>query len=285
MSSTCPEPEPTFSTGTPVLVPVDDTESISFVGALGIQLWTDSGVTHGRSNLVPAMWRPGTQRPRLGVLATLADIVAGMPPTGALTPTVDLNIQLMAPPPSAGTLHAVCLPTKAGRRLFVGEILIDSGGEPFARGSVTFLNQLMPGVHLPGGFNDRDGTAAPLPPSLDDLLEATFPDERTVVVECKPALNNGPGGTVQGGVQATIAEVASEWALSSVGTFAVTDLDIRYLNRVNVGPVSAVAEVMTRDKNLAFVRVALKDAGDGGRLVSAVTTVCHRVTAGDTPDA
>jgi acyl-coenzyme A thioesterase PaaI-like protein len=266
-------------------VPVEDPEAISFVGALGIELWTDSGVTHGRSRLVPAMWRPGTQRPRLGVLATLADIVAGMPPTGALTPTVDLNIQLMAPPPSAGTLHAVCLPTKAGRRLFVGEILIDSGEEPFARGTVTFLNQLMPGVHHPDRFNEGSGRQASLPHSLDDLLEATFSDERTVVVECKPALNNGPGGTVQGGVQATIAEIASEWALSSAGTFAVTDLDIRYLGRVKVGPVAAVADVVMRGEKLAFVRVALTDAGDGGRLVSAVTTVCHRVTSHEAPSA
>jgi acyl-coenzyme A thioesterase PaaI-like protein len=266
-------------------VPVDDPESTSFVGALGIQLWTDSGVTHGRSELMPAMWRPGTQRPRLGVLATLADIVAGMPPTGALTPTVDLNIQLMAPPPSVGTLHAVCLPTKAGRRLFVGEILIDSGAEPFARGTVTFLNQLMPGVHHPDRFNDRTASQLSLPPSLDDLLEATFPDERTVVVECKPALNNGPGGTVQGGVQATIAELASERALASVGTFVVTDLDIRYLGRVKVGPVAAVADVVTCGEKLAFVRVALLDAGNENRLVSAVTTVCHRITAQETPGA
>jgi acyl-coenzyme A thioesterase PaaI-like protein len=224
------------------------------------------------------MRRPGTERPRLGVFATLADLVAGMPPTGALTPTVDLNIQLMVRPPSVGTLHVVCHPTKMGRRLFVGEVLIDSGAEPFARGTVTFLNQQMPGDHHPDRFNGRLGPRAPLPRSLDDLLQPAYPDERTIVVECGPTINNGPGGTVQGGVQATIAELASEWALSPIGNFAVTDLDIRYLGRVQVGPVAAVADVMAVNGQTAFVRVALRDSGNADRLVSVVATVCHRVT-------
>jgi acyl-coenzyme A thioesterase PaaI-like protein len=83
---------------------------------------------------------------------------------------------------------------------------------------------------------------------------------------------------VQGGVQATIAELSSEWALSPIGNFAVTDLDIRYLGRVQVGPVAAVADVMAVNGQTAFVRVALRDSGNADRLVSVVATVCHRVT-------
>jgi hypothetical protein len=84
--------------------------SASFVGALGLELWVEDGMTHGRALLRPEMWAPGTDVPRLGVLATMVDIVVGTQPDGPLNPTVDLRITLLERPPSAGEVYLVCRP-------------------------------------------------------------------------------------------------------------------------------------------------------------------------------
>ena len=255
-------------------MPLPQPSSSSLLAGIGLELWIDGGVTHGRAELGPATWAAGTQRPRLGLIATMADIVAGMPATGALTPTVDLSIQLMAPVPSHGLVHLVCHPAKVGRQLFIGEVAIDVDGTPIARSLVTFLNRKMPGFG-PEGFGPRNGPRATT--SIDEALSARPRDDRTLLVDRTDLITNGPVGTVQGGMQATIAEITSEWALARSGAFAVTDLDIRYLSRIQEGPVVATADVVSMDGAIAYVRVALTDAADPERLSATVWTVCRRV--------
>jgi acyl-coenzyme A thioesterase PaaI-like protein len=244
----------------------------SFVGALGLELWAESDTTHGCLELGPEMCAPGTMRPRIGLLATLADVVAGSQPTGPINPTVDLRIQLLSMPSAPCTVRAVCRPLKVGRRLFVGETLmyLDGEGGPFARSTVTFMNQPMPFAPSP---RPRDPSTMPAS-SFDELLGARYLDRQTVAVDPSPALGNSRG-TVQGGVQAFVAELASEWALAPRGRFAVTDLEIRYLNRVKVGPLVAKAEVLSAGSGGVAVRVPLTDGGAGGRLVSLVSTTCR----------
>jgi acyl-coenzyme A thioesterase PaaI-like protein len=253
----------------------------SFVGALDLELWTESNITHGRLELGPEMCAPGTTRPRIGLLATLADVVAGSRPTGPINPTVDLRIQMLSMPSAPGTVRAVCRPLKVGRRLFVGETLmyLDGEREPFARSTVTFMNQPM----------RFEPTSVPqLRPamtasSFDELLAARYVDRHTLAIDPRPALGNSRG-TVQGGVQALVAELASEWALAPHGRFAVTDLEIRYLNRVNVGPLVAKAELLSAASDGragsagsgdVAVRVPLTDGDAGDQLVSLVSTTCR----------
>ncbi len=240
------------------------------LAALGLELWTEDGVTHGVAELGPTTWAVGTERPRLGLLATMADMVAGMPPSGAINPTVDLSIQLMAPAPARAAVHLVCRPAKVGRRLFVGEVMFDSAGVPFARATVTFLNQLMPEADplVLSGPGGRPET------SIEERLQSRAKDDRTLVVPLTEATTN-PGGTMQGGLQATVAEMASEWALVCHGQFVVTDLDIRYLGRICAGPLVATGEVVSVNDGSAFVRVELTDEADG-RLGAVVSTVCRR---------
>ena len=95
-----------------------------FIHALGLELWDEDGFTHGRALLRPEMWAPGTEVPRLGVLATMVDIVVGMLPTGPVNPTVDLRLTLLSLPPSLGDIQLVCRPVKLGSRLIVGECLL-----------------------------------------------------------------------------------------------------------------------------------------------------------------
>jgi acyl-coenzyme A thioesterase PaaI-like protein len=215
------------------------------------------------------MLAPGSDRPRLGVLATMVDMVAGFLPTGPVNPTVDLRVSLVARPPSTGTVHLVCRPAKLGRRLFVGETLLHTGDvdRPFACSTVTFMNERM--VHGSGfGAPPAEEIRAP---SFDELLRPRYPDTNTVEMDAHPWVSNGPGGTIQGGAQSLLAEIAAERATG----LAVVDLDIRFLNRVRSGAVVATARVSARAVDDAFVRVGVTDLGDDGRLVSLVNLVCR----------
>ncbi|SRR5579875_898823 len=260
------------------------------IASLWLKTWVRDGVTHGRATLGPTVWAAATSRPRIGALATMADIVAGCPPTGPIHPTVDLRIQLLAAPPAGGWAHLVCHPLKVGRRLFVGEVLVDAGHAPFARAIVTFLNQPVPaprpqdqrapgrmavvGSPLPGS----SGTAAlESLSSFESHIRPSIADDRTLVVEPNASIANPWTRTIQGGVQATIGELASEHVLAPHGTFGVIDLDIRYLGRLSAGPLVARADLLQRTDDLGFVRVTLCDRGEGDRVVSVVSTVCRRL--------
>ena len=249
-----------------------DADPGSFVGALWLELSFVDGLTHGRVEVLPEMLAPGTDRPRIGVLATLVDMVAGFLPTGPVNPTVDLRVSLVARPPSTGTMYLVCRPAKVGRRLFVGETILHTGDvdRPFARSTVTFMNQQMSEGPGSGGPAAEAITVR----SFDDLLRPRYPDAYTAAMDAHPWVSNGPGGTIQGGVQALLAEIAAERAVKP-RELAVVDLDIRFLNRVRSGPVAATAEVSAGEVDDTFVRVAITDLGDDGRLVSLVNLICR----------
>ena len=93
-------------------------------------------------------------------------------------------------------------------------------------------------------------------------------------MDAHPWVSNGPAGTIQGGVQSLLAEIAAEHAVKP-RDLAVVDLDIHFLNRVRSGPVAATAEVLAGDLDDAFVRVAITDLGDDARLVSLVNLICR----------
>jgi uncharacterized protein (TIGR00369 family) len=110
---------------------------------------------------------------------------------------------------------------------------------------------------------------------IDDLLDVRIVDRSTIEIDPIPRLSNGPGGTLQGGVLALLGELATEHALAG-SRVVVTDLDIRYLNPVRVGPVQARAEILSDSPTEGAVRVQIVDAGHGDRLVAHVTTTARR---------
>jgi acyl-coenzyme A thioesterase PaaI-like protein len=258
----------------PDTVAADAEWSASFVGALGLELWVENGMTHGRAQLRPEMWAPGTDVPRLGVLATMVDMVVGTQPDGPINPTVDLRITLLERPPSEGEVFLVCRPVKEGRRLFVGEALLHTGDleRPFARSRCSFMNNLMTGVG--SMFAPLDAPPTPIP-SFDELLRARFLDRGVVEMDAHPGVSNGPGGTIQGGAQALLAEIAAEHALEPLGRYAAVDLEIRYLNRVRTESAVATAEILPGDLAGLHARVPLHETGDDGRIVSLVSIICR----------
>jgi acyl-coenzyme A thioesterase PaaI-like protein len=167
------------------------------------------------------------------------------------------------------TVHLVCDVLRAGRTLFVAEtrLYADPDEVAFARSIVTFMNRRMV---WDGSEPQRDWAGEIT--HIDDVLAPRFLGPGAVEIDVVPTLINGRGGTVQGGVLALLAELATESALAAQGRFAVADLDIRYLNRVKVGPVRAVAELTGEGASVRII-----DAGDQHRLVAFVATTCSRL--------
>ncbi len=253
----------------------DEEWSAHFVGALGLEMWVEDGLTHGRATVRPEMWAPGTSVPRLGVLATMVDVVCGTLPDELLNPTVDMRVTLVSRPPSEGEVSLVCRPAKRGSRLYVGECVLYTGDvdRPFARATATFLNHVI-------GFStfDRWRPAPPARmPTFDELLGARFLDTGVVEMDAHPRVSNGPGGTIQGGAQALLGEIAAEHALAPRGNYATVDLDIRYLNRVRTPSAIATAELLDGDLGSVSARVPIRESGADGRLVSVVTTLCREL--------
>lgn len=153
------------------------------------------------------MLAPGTDRPHLGVLATMVDVVAGFLPTGPVNPTVDLRVSLLADPPSSGHVELVCRPAKLGRRIYLGETILHTGdvAHPFARATTTFVNEQIPGA---SGFAPPAKRPVGVA-SFDELLRARVVDDRTLEMQAHAKVGNGQRGTVQGGAHALLAEIAA----------------------------------------------------------------------------
>jgi acyl-coenzyme A thioesterase PaaI-like protein len=252
-------------------VSVPDLPAPHWVGAMGLGTTVQNGRTRGTALVTDAMFGAGTDRVRMGLLATLVDVVGGTPPTGPMNPTVDLRVQMVSRPPTSGRLHLECRPLRVGRTLYVAEIPVfaDGGSIPFAVGTVTFMNRSVPGMPT------FDGLVKSIPPgSFDELLGARRNASGLTELALNPVVANGFTGTIQGGAQAMFAELATEWALADLGHAAgsqvVDDLDIRYLNRLASGSMQAIPELWPTDDGGYAVRVALTDAADADRVVSFV---------------
>src|ERR1700730_7842272 len=133
-----------------------ESEVDHFIGYLGLEIWHEDGRAWGQATIRPEMWAPGSRRPRLGLVFTMADIVGGSPSTGSLTPTVYLRLQLLTAAPSEGEILMEARPLKVGRRIWTGEVLFRKQGHSdlFARSEFSFLNQsiadLFGGASPPG---------------------------------------------------------------------------------------------------------------------------------------
>jgi len=247
-----------------------------FVNGLGITLWTEGDLALARAEVQPEFFTPGTERIRLGVLATLVDMVAGSPAHSIINPTVDLRVTLLTPAPTSGAIELVTYPVKSGRLLFVGETLLHTGDptRPFARSVCTFMNKPLDSERtgiFPVGHLGAEHYDASL--QLREPVPGVFEMDNHEIVR------NGANGTVQGGAQALLAEVAGERALELsddvTGEHEAVDLEIRFLNRVKEGPVLARAEVLPGGFDGLWVRVATTEPSADDRIVS-LTTLQYR---------
>jgi len=241
-----------------------------FVADMGIAYRVVGDTCVGEIDPVPAFRLPDG-RVRASVLATVSDVVAGSLANRMMAPriplTVDLTVHALAPAVPR-SLDVVSKLVKLGRTTVVAESWFSARGseEPFGLSQLTFSPSPKPEHTL-----EFQGEKMASPPAFDDpwFEQLGIRILRPGVAELERwAYVMQPSGTIQGGAVAAIIEAAAESAAGA----AVTDMDIRYLKAIRVGPGRATATVL----RAGLVRVEVRDPGNDDRLA----TVAIARTAG-----
>ena len=282
-----------------------------FLGDLGMEAEVTTGTTaRVRTRVTPEVCS-ADGGVRVGVLATLVDIVGGAIAARVLRPdwmaTADLAIGLVGPPVGPW-VEAQGSVLRRGRTTLVIEALVvavDEDGtpttvdgraaDPVAWASMTFAvlpaKDDAPLVPMPADLPVRWAfTGGPLPLPVLDALPVTVLDGPAgrVSVPARPYLLNS-FGAVQGGVVALIAEAAGAEALGAAhgrrGTdMVVTDLQVAYLALGRVGPIVSSARVLSQGPDgRAGAVVELRDAGAGDRLTTVVNVTAAPIDATPVP--
>jgi acyl-coenzyme A thioesterase PaaI-like protein len=242
--------------------------------AINLTRGDGEGTIIGDAPVRPELFAPGTTWARAGVLTTMVDLVSGHVPDGPHGPTVDMRLRIVAPPPTSGRIRLVARPLRIGRRLIVSETALSAGPDatPFAWATSTFINNVVADF-----MEDHQPEAPPMDEvSFDDFLGATVRDESTLELVPNPRIDNGIQLTVQGGAQALLAELAAAHRLGPDEPLVATDLDIRFLDRLYVGPLAARADAVDSHDGVPRAHVTLFDAGKDDRVVSVVTVSMTR---------
>jgi acyl-coenzyme A thioesterase PaaI-like protein len=226
------------------------------------------GELHGTGAIAPAMHVPGTSLLRASILATWADMLGGTLTMRAITPrvpvTLELDVQLYRPAPSAGRLRAVGRVAKAGRSVIVIEVdFLDERGETFAFSGSSFMAAPDTSITLalPASV-DRPPREPTMTLPLADRAGCKREQPGTAVL---PRIEDGlnGAGTIHGGLLALAAEEA---VLSLAPGQTLSALGLRYLQPVRVGPAVASATI-----SAGLGRVELRDSGREDRLAVTAT--------------
>ncbi len=186
---------------------------------------------------------------RASVLSFVIDVVAGIPldqDPDMWTLTSDMSVR-MRPIPAPDRIEATGTILRRGRRSATSLVeLKTEQGAPLATGAIGFAKIARratdpPKPNVPLGqvpLIFRHSTTLTRPLRQEAGIEVIDPAQGIVQVEVTPALRN-PAGTLQGAMVALLAEAAAEdlTAARFDSRFVVTDLDLRYLRKTEVGPV------------------------------------------------
>jgi acyl-coenzyme A thioesterase PaaI-like protein len=186
---------------------------------------------------------------RASVLSFVIDVVAGIPldqDFSVWTLTSDMSVR-MRPMPAPERVDATSTILRQGRRstTCLVELRTDLGA-PIAMGAIGFAKvprkptdppkRNVPLGQIPLIFRDSGTLSRPLREEAG--IEVINAAEGIVQVEVTADLRN-PAGTLQGAMVALLAEAAAEDLMATrfEAPFVVTDLDLRYLRKAQVGPV------------------------------------------------
>ncbi len=193
---------------------------------------------------------------RASVLSFIIDVVAGIPldqDPDVWTLTSDMSVR-MRPMPAPERIDATNIIVRQGRR--TGTCLVElrtDRGEPIATGAIGFTKiprkatdppkPNVPIGHIPVLFHDPGSLTWPLREEAG--IEVIHAADGVVQVEVTSALRN-PAGTLQGAMVALVAEAAAEDLLATrfETPVVVTDLDLRYLRRTEMGPVRTQSRLL-----------------------------------------
>jgi uncharacterized protein (TIGR00369 family) len=226
---------------------------------------------------------------RAGALATLVDVIGGGLAATAAAPgwiaTADLTLHLVGAARPGSVVEARGEVLRAGRTTVVIEVaLVDERERDIGLATMSFAvlprRETNPEVDL---IRESPSTMATTEsrltrPLLDELGVEVRDAARGVidvpVVEW--ALNSM--GAMQGGVVATVAEVAAETALRAATNepLVVSDLQLTYLGFGRRGPVRSAVEVLGAGAGHGAARVELIDAGAESRRMTVAHAVATR---------
>jgi uncharacterized protein (TIGR00369 family) len=226
---------------------------------------------------------------RAGVLATLVDVIGGGLAASAAAPgwiaTADLTLHLVGAARPGSVVEARAEVLRAGRTTVVLEVaLVDEHERNVGIATMSFAvlprREANPEVDR---VRDSPSTMATARSRLDrPLLEelgVQVRDPARGVIEVPVTdWSRNSMGSMQGGVVATVAEVAAETALRAATNeqLVVTDLQVTYLGFGRVGPVRTTAEALGTGDGHGSARVELVDAGAESRQMTVVHAVATR---------
>jgi len=207
---------------------------------------------------------------RASVLSFVIDVVAGIPldqDAGVWSLTSDMSVR-MRPMLAPERIDATSRILRQGKRsaTCLVELRTDKGA-PIGTGAIGFAKvprkasdppkPNVPFGQIPLIFRDPATLTRPLREEAG--IEVVDAAKGIVQVEVTPGLRN-PAGTLQGAMVALLAEAAAEDLLATrfESPVVVTDLDLRYLRKAQVGPVRTRSRLMGTGPD-APVQVELVD--------------------------
>lgn len=246
----------------------DRRDRIGFTSELGCRVSPDGDTLVGRGPVVPELCIPGVGVARPSVLLAWADILTGSLANEFTLPrvcmTVDLSVRIVRPIPAGAELVAVGRILKTGATLTFGETTFSIAGDDdvIAESLATFVASPRP--QDLGGSRGEMAAQAPgrmsAPPApLAELLGSRVVAPGVVEADRHERILNW-AQTVQGGAVASLAEEA---VLALDDPPVPSELEVRYLAAVRVGPMRATARRLG-----AWVRTEVVDVGNDGRLAA-----------------
>lgn len=244
------------------------------VREMGMRLERDGNDLRGFAPVVPELCTPGTDALRISVLALWSDIICGLMAGFHIGPrvpvTLDLSVELFAPPVGVRSVEIAGQLVKLGRSVLTLSHDVLGDGSPLGYGTATFMLSPDESLLLPP-------EAATLSSFHDGGERMTKPyAERASCVLVRPGVASLPrtqettnaSNTINGGIIALAAEEAA-LSLAAPGS-TLTAMSLRYLRPARVGP--AVASAVAHGDH---ARVEVRDSGsrpDSDRLCVLATT-------------
>jgi uncharacterized protein (TIGR00369 family) len=129
------------------------------------------------------------------------------------------------------------------------------------------------------GFGNAsdEGTDASYFAYLDLRWNTLEGDRASVELDIRDTLR-GPAGILQGGITATLVDVAAASAVTLAGydVGATTEMTIHYLSPGRIGPIRAVGELLRSGARGAAVQVRVYDVGEEDRLMAVALAALSR---------
>ncbi len=241
------------------------------IAELGLAVRRVASGLDGTASISDLMCLPGTSHLRASILAAWADQLCGLMAVSVISPrvpvTLQLDVQLTAPPPGSGQITGRGKVTKAGRSVvFAAVEFSDDDGLVFAVCSGSFMAAPDVTLEMPSVLSFEAG-----PPT--QVLRVPFAERAGCQLRHRgtatlPIMEDGRNAaqTLNGGL---IALAAEEAVLSLLPGTSLSSMSIQFLRAVRVGPAVATARVISQ---VGHVEVA--DEGLDGRVAAIVLTRC-----------